>query len=374
MPINEQRIFWNWNSPDPEDHEILARCVQEGLDEISTFVKEAEEVLEANTGDRSFDGYDQGSDRVREQVRALFEYLQTVKPRIGDEFSYSWEPWDSDARRQRIRLVRELLHYGRGTCIDWVLLLASCLAHVKLNPLILITEAPPERHAILGYWLEERTLPEPVVTGEKFIHFLQKHQSNKLFGVVNATRIPPDESGQKKDFYGKEGAEQEAITWLPNDARSFAFGPVRQIDPAPPDQKILLVVDIRRAREVGIKPLLPLEPWPGNHSLPGAEHFQERPELEDIRKWWQDESSYGVLALVGIGGAGKTALVRRFLTQLPGSDVQDEGVIKDRTLPIPDALFVWDFYTHPDVDRCATSLYNYLTGKQTSLMQGGHSC
>ena len=371
MSINEQKIFWNWNSSDPKDHEILARCVQEGLNEIEVSVKEAEEVLKANTGDRSFDGYDQAPkrpERVREQVRALFEYLQSGKPKIGTEFSYSLEPWDSTQGRQRIRLVRELLHYGQGTCIDWVLFLASYLAKIKLNPLVIITEDPAgARHAILGYWLKEWMLPRPVMSGGEFLKHLQT--SRYVFGVVNATRIPPDENGQKMPFQDLKqewDAEREAIAHLPNSVRNFVAEPVKQVDPADPAQKILWVVDIRAARKAGITALLPRKPFWDNHRLSKADDFQWRPELERVKEWWRNENSYGVLALVGIGGAGKTALVHHFLAQLPGSEVQEKGASKDETLPIPDALFVWDFYLYPDVDRCATALYYYLTEEQVN--------
>src|SRR5262249_17749490 len=128
--------------------------------------------------------------------------------------------------------------------------------------------------------------------------------------------------------------------------------------------KILFAVDLRTAREKGINPLLPLKPCPTNHELLPAACFQNRPELRQLRQFWRNEDARAVLALIGIGGVGKTALVRRFLEQIPGSDVGVNGVKKDKSLPTPDARFVWSFDTHPDADACATPLYNYLTGQQ----------
>jgi len=217
-----------------------------------------------------------------------------------------------------------------------VLLYAACVACTRIHPLIIVTE----EHAILGYWVSEYDAKKnsKVVLERAEV---MPHLNAQRIRVINATRIPLDEKGNLMEF---EDAEQEAETHVTN--VSFA-------------------VDIRAAREAGIEPLLPLPPCPTNHELPPADCFQDRPELQQLYQFWRDEDTRGVLALVGIGGAGKTALVHRFLAQLPGSDVEVGGVEKDESLPIPDARFVWSFYTHSDSDTCATAIYNYITGQQT---------
>src|SRR5262245_4112297 len=72
------------------------------------------------------------------------------------------------------------------------------------------------------------------------------------------------------------------------------------------------------------------------HPLPAAPDFLGREaELEELRSFF-DAGTRGVLGLVGLGGAGKTALAARFLARL-----------LDRTPP-KGGLFVWSFYQQPD--------------------------
>ena len=52
------------------------------------------------------------------------------------------------------------------------------------------------------------------------------------------------------------------------------------------------------------------------HSLLRARDWQDRPQLDAVCRWWADGGT-GVCALIGIGGAGKTAVADRFLQMLP---------------------------------------------------------
>src|SRR5712692_8545545 len=83
------------------------------------------------------------------------------------------------------------------------------------------------------------------------------------------------------------------------------------------------------------QPLSPMPPHPREprevHRLPPAPHFVGREaELEALCGLWQ-AGFRGVLALVGLGGAGKTAVAARFLDQLRSG----EGLAQ------PASLFVW---------------------------------
>jgi hypothetical protein len=88
------------------------------------------------------------------------------------------------------------------------------------------------------------------------------------------------------------------------------------------------------------------------HPLPPAPQFVGREaELEGLRASWS-EGSRGVLALVGLGGAGKTAVASRFLDELLGRRLE----------PGPGGLFVWSFYQEPDAGLFLERAYHYFAG------------
>ncbi len=95
------------------------------------------------------------------------------------------------------------------------------------------------------------------------------------------------------------------------------------------------------------------------HSLLRAHDWQHRPQLDDVCQWWRN-GGRGVLALVGMGGAGKTAIVERFLRVLPGGLPPDPDVPKDDTLPTPHGVFVFSFYDAPNPEAFFEALQMWL--------------
>ena len=86
------------------------------------------------------------------------------------------------------------------------------------------------------------------------------------------------------------------------------------------------------------------------HPLPQAPQFVGRDaELGELRSWWSD-GARGVIALVGLGGAGKTAIAARFLDEVARPDLPTR----------PDRLFVWSFYLEPDVGVFLDQAYRYF--------------
>jgi hypothetical protein len=94
------------------------------------------------------------------------------------------------------------------------------------------------------------------------------------------------------------------------------------------------------------------------HPLPPAPHFVGRQaELDELRGLWQSGFS-GVVALVGLGGAGKTAVAARFL----------EDVLTRAGDPRPASRFVWSFYLEPDAGLFLQEYYRFRARPGTASM------
>ena len=95
------------------------------------------------------------------------------------------------------------------------------------------------------------------------------------------------------------------------------------------------------------------------HPLLAARDWQDRPEFDDLCQWWRD-GGRGVCGLVGIGGAGKTAVAERFLRALPGLAAPGPQLEADPPLPTPQGLFVFSFYDAPNPEVFFDALYDWL--------------
>jgi hypothetical protein len=90
------------------------------------------------------------------------------------------------------------------------------------------------------------------------------------------------------------------------------------------------------------------------HRLPPAPHFVGRQrELEELRRLWEEGFS-GVVALVGLGGAGKTAVAARFLDE----------ILQGAALPRLEGLLVWSFYIQPDAGQFLEGASAYFGREQ----------
>ena len=96
------------------------------------------------------------------------------------------------------------------------------------------------------------------------------------------------------------------------------------------------------------------------HRLLRARDYQPRPEFDALCNWWR-AGGPGVCALVGMGGAGKTAIAERFCRVLPGA-MPDDTVDRGEPLPTPAALFVFSFYDEPNPGKFFDTLYEWLVG------------
>ncbi len=95
------------------------------------------------------------------------------------------------------------------------------------------------------------------------------------------------------------------------------------------------------------------------HTLLRARDWQHRPEFDRLCDWWRG-GGQGVCGLVGMGGAGKTAIVERFLRVLPGVMPQNPHIPKEKNLPTPNSTFVFSFYDAPNAEAFFQSLQMWL--------------
>ena len=95
------------------------------------------------------------------------------------------------------------------------------------------------------------------------------------------------------------------------------------------------------------------------HRLLRARDWQDRPEFDQLCQWWRNGAA-GVCALVGIGGAGKTAIAERFLRVLPKSVSAGGGQVK------PEKII--EFFFAPG------SRYSYLAASQIPSLESPTGC
>lgn len=100
------------------------------------------------------------------------------------------------------------------------------------------------------------------------------------------------------------------------------------------------------------------------HRLLRARDWQDRPQFREVCDWWSHGGS-GVLALVGIGGSGKTAIAERFLQVVPGGYPEHPKVSKDADLPALGRVFVFSFYDAPNPDSFVAELGTWLRAPDT---------
>jgi hypothetical protein len=97
------------------------------------------------------------------------------------------------------------------------------------------------------------------------------------------------------------------------------------------------------------------------HRLPYAPDFLGREEeLRELHSFWESGVP-GVFSLVGLGGAGKTALAARFLSSL----------FQPACPRPPGGLFVWSFYQEPDAGLFLRELFDYFKAESSAAQGAG---
>ncbi|MEQ8768567.1 MAG: DUF3320 domain-containing protein [Planctomycetota bacterium] len=199
--------------------ELLSAFVLPNHPSVSQIMETVRDCLESATGDPTLAGYhDRSRLRVRQVTEAVYAALQEL------EITYVVPPASFEASGQKIRLPDEILEHRMGTCLDLTVLIAACLEHAGLHPILVLVEG----HAFPGCWALEDWLPVPATDDHHMIRKLVDAGELVIFDSSTLTQRPRSEF----DTAAKEARR-------------------RLVDPA----QFESVIDVRAARLAKVLPL-----------------------------------------------------------------------------------------------------------------------
>lgn len=144
-----------WLADPPElSMELLAAFVMPHDPAVAPLLDEVSALLRERTGSPSLQGYQAGPDHVDDVVRAVFDAARARGIR------YAEPPASWGETGQRVRTPTQVLDERVGTCLDTVVALAAVLEQCGVRPLVWMVRG----HAFLGYWREETSLANIVLT------------------------------------------------------------------------------------------------------------------------------------------------------------------------------------------------------------------
>lgn len=144
--------------------ELLAAFIRPRSAAVGQVLSAASDILAGETGDPSLVGYQQGEDRVRTTVKAIYTALCDTAIR------YSEPPASFESTGQKIRTHDTVVESRFGTCIDLSLLYAAALEEAGLNPVLVLFPG----HAYAGVFLSDVSASSFVVSDSR--------QLGNLFG------------------------------------------------------------------------------------------------------------------------------------------------------------------------------------------------
>ena len=245
LPRNQ----WSGLSHMPD---LIAAFVQPNELTSDRLLKQTAEVLRNAGKSAAIDGYGDGAKRVWELASALWSA-------VGDlGIDYALPPASFEHRGQKVRSAAQVLDARIATCLDLTLLMCSVLEQAGLNPIIVFTRG----HAFPGVWLRAEQFPT-VVTDD--VTAIRKRLRLKELVVFEST----------------------LITHRPPPSFTYATEVAAAALSVEKEEEFELVVDIRRARMLRIKPLsssdqqlLSVPPIPPASTTQRA--FEEAPDLPEI--------------------------------------------------------------------------------------------
>ncbi|MFF0242222.1 DUF4011 domain-containing protein [Rhodococcus pyridinivorans] len=202
----------------PIFYDSLAAFVQPNTSAVQSVHGDAAELLRANTGSSSLEGYQNGPERAALIAAAIYESLRARGIRYIDP------PASFENTGQKVRTTAQVLEQSFGTCIDLAVTYAACLEEAGLRPLLWLVDG----HAFAGFLSDDASLPHPTMT-----------EPNALVNLV--------ESGK--------AVAVDAVYYNQAEAGDFKGAMKRAREYFATPEKLNGVVDVVAARKSGIRPL-----------------------------------------------------------------------------------------------------------------------
>lgn len=199
--------------------ELLAAFCMPNSRVVDHLISNASSLLRQSTPGASMNGYQtKHREPVWQQVSAIYSTL------LAENLHYSNPPASFGNDGQKIRTPERIMDGRVATCLDLTMLFASCLEQTGLHPVILFKEG----HAWIGVWLIETSFPTALVDD---VQAIRKRVKSGEFMVFETT--------------GVAGGQKPTLRW------ACATGE----DHLNEDASFQYAIDIRRARELQIRPL-----------------------------------------------------------------------------------------------------------------------
>ncbi len=201
--------------------ELLVAFVMPNHPVVISMIQLAAKYLEKWTKDPSLAGYQFcDPNRVKNMAAAAYAAIQQ------NNITYAEPPSSFEAFGQRIRLADAVLDQHLGTCMDMTLLYVACLEAMGMNPIMVMMKG----HIFAGVWLVEESFADMIMDDPSQ---LEKRMSRGIHEmvVVECTAM----------CAGKNISFDEAVTLAEHHVSNYG--------------KFAFVIDVKRARCMGIRPL-----------------------------------------------------------------------------------------------------------------------
>ena len=201
--------------------EILAAFSMPNHPVVTSLLQLAAQYLDKWTGDPSLAGYQYDDpNRVKQMAAAAYAAIQQRN------ITYANPPASFETIGQRVRLADAVIEQHLGTCMDMTLLYVACLEAMGLNPIMVLMRG----HIFAGVWLVEDSFTDTIMDDPSQ---LEKRMSNGIHEilVVECTAMC---AGRTCNF-------DEAVKHAEDSVSNYG--------------RFNFVIDVRRARSMGIRPL-----------------------------------------------------------------------------------------------------------------------